>query len=278
MLTSKIGRHGELRLRFVQCQNKTTLVENYSRPPLQVMRAIPGGSGSLCIYLLSPTGGVVQGDFYNMALELDAQTHVLFTTTSATRVYKMPIGQAEQHIQVTIQQGAILEFVPDATILYAGADFKQTMEVTLQPGALLILHDLVMPGRLAQGEFLQFRRYSNRLIVRDVAGLLLYDSVHLEPAAMNLQQAGILEGFACWGSFYVLGDITRWQFDMDSLYQTYTGSSLKDDTLSAASLLSRNGFCVRILGNRLESIYAHFAELRLTLRVCLGLSGETLRK
>lgn len=278
MLTSEIGRHGELRLRFVQRQNKTTLVENYSRPPLQVMRAIPGGSGSLCIYLLSPTGGVVQGDFYNMALELDAQTHVLFTTTSATRVYKMPIGQAEQHIQVTIQQGAILEFVPDATILYAGADFKQTMEVTLQPGALLILHDLVMPGRLAQGEFLQFRRYSNRLIVRDVAGLLLYDSVHLEPAAINLQQAGILEGFTCWGSFYVLGDITRWQFDMDSLYQTYTGSSLTDDTLSAASLLSRNGFCVRILGNRLESIYAHFAELRLNLRVCLGLSGETLRK
>src|SRR5688572_10518227 len=92
------GRHGELKLTFEQRAAQTTLAERFSRPPLQVMRAIPDSAGCLCVYLLSPSGGIVQNDQYQMQICLSAGTHGLLTTPAATRVYKMPDGCAEQHL------------------------------------------------------------------------------------------------------------------------------------------------------------------------------------
>src|SRR5688572_30135099 len=149
MSLHSIGRDGDLRLTFAKQGKHTTLTESYSRPPLQVMRAIRDAAGCLCVYLLSPTGGVVQNDRYNIHISVGDDAHALFTTQSATKVYRMPDGCAEQSLRIDVGRNALFEFVPDAVILFADADLRQTIEVTLQPGALAVLYEIVMPGRLA---------------------------------------------------------------------------------------------------------------------------------
>lgn len=242
------------------------------------MRAIPDGAGCLCVYLLSPTGGIVQDDCYSIDVTTGARTHVLFTTPSANRVYRMPTGSAEQHIRIIIDEGALLEFVPDATILFAEADFSQTIDITLKTGALLVLHDIVMPGRLARGECLQFRRYRSRLIVRDEGGLLLYDSAVIEPSARPLQQTGILEGFTCWGSFYIVGDLSFWNIDAPQFCQAHAGDMTGTGYQGGLSVLHRSGLSARLLSQRLDAIYTRFADLRRALRESIGLPGGILRK
>lgn len=278
MTLSAVGRAGELRLSFVQRHQQTQLVENYSRPPLQVMRAIPDKAGCLCVYLLSPSGGVLQDDRYTIDISAGADTHALFTTPSATRIYRMPTGSAEQHIRLNVDANAIFEFVPDANILFADADFYQTMDVTLQPGALAVIQDVVMPGRLARGECWQFRRYRSRLRVRDEQGWLLYDAAQIEPASQNMQQIGVLDGFACWGSLFMVGDLAQRGIDAEAFARAYTERMAGNDYQAGLSLLPRNGLGIRILSHHLDVIYALFAELRLALRGCLGLPSETLRK
>lgn len=272
-----IGRDGELRLTFARRGGSTILVENYSRPPLQVMRAIPDSAGCLCVYLLSPTGGVVQGDRYAVHIAVGEGVHALITTQSATKVYRMPEGCAEQTIHIEVEPNAVCEFVPDAAILFADADYRQRIDIRLHSGALLILHEVVMGGRLARGECLQFRRYANRLVVRDDAGLLLYDSAEIESARDDLTAIGRLEGHACWGSAYLLGDLTGRGIDAAAFCAAH--QPLFEDKLGGLSPLHRGGVCARLLSAQIEPIYATFHHLRAIVRTQhLGLPETPLRK
>jgi urease accessory protein len=273
-----IGRDGKLRLTFAKRDGATALTENYSRPPLQVMRAITDSAGACCVYLLSPTGGVVQGDRYSVEIDVGEGAHALITTQSATKIYRMPNGCAEQHIRIGVGSGALLEFVPDAAILFADADFRQRIEITLHTGALLILHEVVMPGRLARGERLQFRRYANRLSVRDEAGLLLYDSAKVEPDRLDLNAVGRLEGAPCWGSFYLLGDLAGHGIEAAAFCAEHQAMFTGEAALGGLSPLYRNGVSARLLSARLETIYAACQGLRGQVRTRLGLVDAPLRK
>jgi len=266
-------------LGFARRAGQTALVESYSRPPLQVMRAIPDAAGCLCVYLLSPTGGVVQGDRYSIHIDVGEGSHALFTTQSATKVYRMPENCAEQTIQIDVERGAIFEFVPDAAILFADADLRQSIEITLHPGALALVYEIIMPGRLARGEHLRFSRYVNRLTVRDEAGLLLYDAADIEPARDNLNAIGRLENYACWGSAYLVGDLAAWNMNAAAFCEAHRDLLEREDAIGGLSPLYRNGLCARMLSQRLETIYTAFHDLRQIMRTrYLGLPHAPLRK
>jgi urease accessory protein len=277
-----IGREGELRLTFERHEDKTVLSQNYSRPPLQVMRAIRDEAGCLCVYLLSPTGGVVQHDRYRINLTLEDGAHALFTTQSATKIYRMPDGCAEQWVQIEVGRGALLEYVPDAAILFAEADFHQRTEVTLAAGGVALLTDVIMPGRLARGERLQFRRFANRFVVRDEAGLIAFESSVMQPALTDFDALGRLDGFSCWGTAYIVGDIAGRGGDFQRFALNFH-SRLADllpakDGIGGISLLHRGGLSVRVLSHRLETIYTVFHALRDHLRTTIHIPVTPLRK
>lgn len=278
-----VGRNGELRLTFAQRAGRTVMTENYSRPPLQVMKAITDGAGCLNVYLLSPTGGVVQGDRYAIRIDVGANAHALFTTQAATKVYRMPNGCAEQTIRIEVQAGAVFEFVPDAAILFADADLSQQIEVTLHEGALLFLHEIVLPGRIARGERLQFRRYRNRVTVRDGEGLLLHDAATIQPSlpygGQDMDASGVLEGYTAWGSAYLLGDLAGRGIDAEAFCASHQDLFKMDEGIGALSPLYRNGVGARVIARRLETVYAAFHGLREVVRTrYLGLPAAPLRK
>ncbi len=279
MLPDIVGRAGVLRLAYERRAGDTVLVENYSRPPLQVMRAIPDAGGCLCVYMLSPTGGVIQEDRYDIRVHVGEGTHGLLTTQSATKVYRMPDGCAEQRIHIEVKGDAFFEFVPDATILFADADLFQQIEVTLHPGALLLLYEIVMPGRLARGECLQFRCYTNRLIVHDAQGLLLYDCAEIRPLQQDFSSLGRLEGYACWGNAYLLGDLDAWGIQATPFCDEHHHLLEQAGGIGGLSPLYRNGIAVRLLAPRLEMIYNVLYELRALIRTrYIGPSDTPLRK
>jgi urease accessory protein len=274
-----VGRNGELRLTFALRGEQTALVENYARPPLQVMRPIPDAAGCLCTYLLSPTGGVVQNDHYAIHIKVGEGTHGLFTTQSATKVYKMPEGCAEQVVRIEVQTDAVFEYVPDAVILFADSDLRQNIEVTLHPGALALIFEIVLPGRFARGEHLAFRRYANRLSVRDSDGLLLYDAANLEPARDSLSSIGRLEGYTCWGSAYLVGDLARYRIDSAAFCAAHRELLDHESAIGGLTPLYRNGLMARMVSHRLETIYAAFHDLRALIRTqYMGLPHAPLRK
>jgi len=273
-----VGREGQLRLRFASHNNKTAMTESYFRTPLQVMQAIPDGAGCLGTYLLSPTGGVVQHDRYDIQITLEANTHALVTTVATTKVYRMPQGKAIQNITIDVGENAILEFVPDALILFKDADFEQRVTVKLQKGALCLFQDSVMGGRVAHhDEFLQFRQLRNRIEIKDVDGLIVYDAMNFSPNSHDHNRLGLLDGYTCWGSAYVVGDLSRFHCDNATFCNAVNDNSV-DDTLSSISELHRSGFAYRILANRLETLEQSYEKLRSNFRHALNIPYSSLRK
>lgn len=246
------------------------------------MRPILDAAGCLCVYLLSPTGGVVQGDRYALSLDIQEKAHALFTTQSATKVYRMPDGCAEQITHVEVGRDAIFEYVPDAAILFADSDYQQRLDVQLQPGALAFLSEIILPGRAARGERFRFRRYANRTIVRDPDGLILFESAAVCPHDVNLDVLGRMEGFTCWGNAYLVGDLAKRGIDVVSIGERYAGllERLQQDRgLGGISTLRRNGLVIKVISDRLETIYALFNDFRAHLRTAyLGLPAAPLRK
>lgn len=262
-LQSQVARHGELVLTFAEGVGRSLLKTSFFRTPLQVMHPLIDAAGCACVYILSPTGGIVQGDRYTIHIVVEPGAHALVTTLAATKIYRMPDDHAEQTIHIEVMAGAVLEFVPDAAILFENADFRQAIEITLHDGAVMIFQDSIMAGRLAYGELLKFRQYQNQLTVQDAHGLLLVEKQQIRPHAQQLEQVTLLGGYRCWANWYLLGDLGRIHFDARQFCEDYQAPG---GMLGSATRLHRNGVRVALLGDYWSPVAIALDQLRHTVR------------
>jgi urease accessory protein len=61
--------------------------------------------------------------------------HALITTAAAGKIYRSNGLEARQSIQIQVAAGACLEWLPQETIVFNGAIYRQNMRVELTPGA-----------------------------------------------------------------------------------------------------------------------------------------------
>ena len=278
-IDSNAGRHGELKLVFVHQDDRTVMAQNFFRVPLQVMKPRYDESGCACVYLLSPTGGVVQGDDYQIEVTLAPNTHVTLTTQASTKVYAMPLQGATQSMWVRVGKDAIFEYLPDSTILFRDANFSQGISLFLEHGAKVALQEIVMPGRLARGETLVFSQYQSCIEMSDSAGLLLYDTCRLQPKCQPyLTGLGVLEGYPCWGSWYLVGDFEMPWWEMLCEFAEPALNQLPKST-GGLSQLHRGGIAIRMLAHSAEVIQATFQTIWNWLKTeHFGLETVDLRK
>ena len=131
-------------------------------PPWKVVRAFAlPGSGCL-VHLHNVSGGVLAGDRLSLDVEVKAGAAAQITTTGATRLYRHRAGAAdsEQHVRFSVGDAALLEYLPDAVIPFAGSRHVQRTEILLGRGAALFWWEVLAPGRLAAGERFAFERLS----------------------------------------------------------------------------------------------------------------------
>lgn len=150
------GWHGSLDLVFAQRYGTTELIHSQVKAPLKVQRPFYP-EGPIChSVVLHTAGGVVGGDLLSVNCHLQPNTHALITTAAAGKVYRSNNIQARQSIQVQVAAGAYLEWLPQETIVFNGAIYRQDLKVELTPGASWLGWEITRFGRTARGErFLQ---------------------------------------------------------------------------------------------------------------------------
>jgi urease accessory protein UreH len=129
----------------------------------------------------------------------------------------------------------------------------------------------------AERQASKFRRFKNQIRVEDSCGLLLFDSIDLQPSPDDLRKLGLLDGFAAWGSWYLLGDFAAWGIDAAAFCQANQDLS-NPHGIGSISRLYRNGLSARFLSNRLEFIDKHFEGLRKGFRESIQRPYTALRK
>jgi len=216
-------------LLFRRHGGKTALQRAAHHGPLRVQRPFyPEAEGCCHVYLLHPPGGMVIGDALAISASLEAQCHALITTPSAGKVYGAKgdhhIQQQQVHLQVA--DAAVLEWLPQETIIFNSANARLQTRVDLAASAGFAGWDILRLGRAASGErFLQGSCHQRFELWREGKPL------HIE---RNQIEAGADLQHAVWG---LRGHNTFGTL----LITTQLEAALIDDLLSQLNGLSGSG-------------------------------------
>ncbi len=283
---TRVGRDGSLRLRFERRGPATVVAGCRYTLPLQVLAPVALDDPAAVVSILNPTGGLVGGDRLSIDVHVAAGAHAVLTTPSATRVYRAEGEPTIQTVRLSIGPRAVVEWVPDHTIPFAGSALRQKIEVELDEHGGLILVDAFSAGRIALGEAWRFAVLESAISLRDPRGLLLHDrfvlrgrsdAVHgappAEAAAAAFDGLGFAESHPYFASIAVVGGFDRDRFaaDVDGLQA--------DGMRLGVAMLPRRGALVRCLASTAPALLdAIDGCWRLGRRALLGLSPLALRK
>ena len=256
MDVGKTGKIGFLKLTLESDsqRNKTIITEQLSRVPLYVQKAlyydetIPSMAH---VFVLSPSGGVLQGDRYRTDIELKngAMSHI--TTQGATRIYKMNSNYATQMINLNVGKDCYLEFLPEQLIPYKNSRYYQKATFKIDDSATLVYSETIVPGRVAMGELFDYDICCLKtLCYDDKQEIKFHDNCILEPKKQTMNSLGIFGNKTAHSMMYV---VTK-QECIEELYETINQLFKdNDEIIGGASILPNNsGLSVRVLSNSSE--------------------------
>ena len=172
---ARVGRDGTLSLRLERRGAATVLAGCRFTLPLQVLAPLALDGPALVVSMLNPTGAVLGGDRLTIDVHAAAGTHGLLTTPSATKVYRSDGPVAVQDVRLVVEPDAVVEWIPDHTIPFAGAAYRQHLRARVGAGATLVVVDAFAAGRVARGERWRFRLLESALSITDADGSVLHD-------------------------------------------------------------------------------------------------------
>src|ERR1700686_1060069 len=174
-----------LRLNFSRDSgsDRTFLAGSFQEAPLKVVRAFAMEDGTALAHLHNVSGGLLGGDCLTMQVNLASGTKVQLTTTGATRIYRNREGfsATTQCSEVSVGEGALLEYLPDATIPFAGARYAQQTSIELAADAGLFWWEIVAPGRQARGELFDYEEFAMRTHVSALGRRIAAENLCLRP-------------------------------------------------------------------------------------------------
>jgi urease accessory protein len=147
------GWHGSLDLVYAKRDGATEITHSFAKAPLKVQRPFyPEGKKVCHSIILHTAGGIVGGDRLSQKIQLEPDTQSLITTSAAGKVYRSNGQQARQTVEIKIDRGACLEYLPQETIVFEGAVYRQDLRVELAPEASWLGWEINRFGRSARGE------------------------------------------------------------------------------------------------------------------------------
>lgn len=281
-----VGKAGKLGAIFLLLEkndriNKTVIKEQFSKVPLFTQRALyleESLPSMAYIYIISPSGGVLQGDRYRIDINLSKNAIAHITTQGATRLYRMNKNFATQILNITLDSNCYFEYVPDQIIPYRDSRFYQSVNLNLDDTATMIYSETIVPGRMAMGEYFDYDVCYLKTVAKSHNGSLKFiDTALLEPKRNKLKRFGILEDFNMLSNMYIL-TLSKY---IGILTERISGDLVHyEKVVGGCSVLPNNsGIVVRILGNTIDNIKEVIHDI---LRICrqeiIGAEFSGIRK
>ncbi len=198
---SRSGWHGQLQLTYRHRRAKTQAIEHHGIAPLKVQRAFyPEGDAICHNTILHTAGGIVGGDRLQISIDLQPQSRAVITTAAAGKIYGSNYNLASQTIVQNISDNACLEWLPQETIIFNGANFHQHLRVNLAPTASWLGWEILRFGRTARGEKFTHGIWKSATEVYR-QGYPIWIDRQLLTGDETIDRVNILAGYPIVGSF-----------------------------------------------------------------------------
>ena len=281
----EVGKSGKVGILDLELQTdntgKTVITKQFSQVPLQIQRALyPERSlpGMAYLYVISPSGGILQGDRYRTDILLKNKAIAHMTTQGATRIYSMNSNSASQMLNITVDENCYFEYIPDQIIPYKNSRYYQKVNLDVHDNSTLIYSEILTPGRVAMGESFEYDICFLRTHSKNQDKKIRFlENTKIEPKKQRLKDFGILGDYKITGTVYVL---TRKE-NVIELENAINKNIKNTEKVSAGTsiLPDESGIIIRILGNKTDSIFDMiFKILEISRKKILGASFSKIRK
>jgi urease accessory protein len=147
------GWRAHLTLGFALHDARTVLGRRAHVGPLVVQKPLyPEGDAVCQCIVVHPPGGIAGGDQLELDVSVAAGAHAQLTTPGAAKWYRTTGPRATQRLRFAVGADAVLEWMPQGTIVFDGADAASDITIRLEGNAAFIGWDIVCLGRTASAE------------------------------------------------------------------------------------------------------------------------------
>ena len=280
-----VGKSGKVGILDLELQKnstgKTVVTKQFSQVPLQFQRALyPENSlpEMAYLYVISPSGGILQGDRYRTDVSLKNKAIAHMTTQGATSIYSMNSNFASQILNITLDENCYLEYIPDQIIPFKNSRYYQKVNLNVHNNSTLIYSEILTPGRVAMGESFEYDICYLRTHCKNQDKKIRFlENTKIEPKKQRMKDFGILGEYSIVGTVYIL---TR-KDDVIELENTINKDIKNTEIVSVGTsiLPDESGLVIRILGKKTDSVFdVIFKILEISRKKILGASLSKIRK
>ena len=280
-----VGKSGKVGILDLELQadsaGKTVVTKQFSQVPLQIQRALYLENSlpeMAYLYVISPSGGILQGDRYRTDILLKNKAISHITTQGATRIYSMNSNSASQMLNITVDEDCYLEYIPDQIIPYKNSRYYQKVNLNVHNNSTLVYSEILTPGRVAMGESFEYDICYLRTHCRNQDKKIRFlENTKIEPKKQRLKDFGILGEYQIVGTVYIL---TRKEKAIE-LENTINENIKNTDAVSVGTsiLPDESGIVIRILAKKTDNIFdVIFKILEISRKKILGAAFSKIRK
>ncbi|WP_339515808.1 urease accessory protein UreD [Pseudomonas sp. RL_15y_Pfl2_60] len=167
--------HAELELGYARDADTTRPVMRRHKGPLRVQKHLYAEGPQVCQHIIvHPPGGIAGGDRLDIDVNLGENAWAQLTSPGAAKWYRAA-GPAYQQLNIRVEAGATLEWLPQETIVYSAAQAELTSNIELLGDGQLFYWDIVALGRPASHERFDLGHFQAELNIRRDGELLWHE-------------------------------------------------------------------------------------------------------
>lgn len=259
--------YANLELSFKADHKRTILHRRKHFGPVRVQKMLwPEKTGVCHAIIVHPPAGIAGGDHLSFQIDAEQYAHAVVTTPGAGKWYKSNGKPAFQHIHIHVKNHAILEWLPQETMLFNGANANSETIVHLDQTASFIGWDLLVLGRQAQQEKFEQGRYQNHFKLYRNQTLLVADSLNFVGNDRWLSSCLGMNSCAVMGSFWAVPpEKFRANMHLDQQLDLIRELIMRMNTPVTLTILG-DVICARYLGQDVRQCHDAFAAIRAKLR------------
>jgi urease accessory protein len=157
--------------------------------------------GTLDAVIVNTAGGMTGGDRFDFEIEVGTHAKLTVTTAAAEKIYRSLGPLTEIAVRLGVGRGGKLIWLPQETILFDRMRLQRTIDVTMAPGASLLLSEVTVFGRGAMGESVHEGHFFDRRRVRVDGKLIFAETIGLDGnITERLAQRAVTRGGVAIGS------------------------------------------------------------------------------
>lgn len=258
--------NAELDLVFKQRKDgRTYISDQFFKLPLQVFPTCDNETdGTTFLYLLNPSGGMLENDVFKLDFTLCQGAKAVITTPSSNKIYRCESGRrAYQRLDVCVEKDAVLEYIPEHSVPYRNSSFEQENVFRIARFGTLFTWDILMPGRITCGEFFDFSSYSSLFEIYYDDKLLIREKNKISPEHVHTSSCACMRYYKLSAvCYYVTEKIS------DALKENVLQLFIKNnnDIYGGISMPCENLAVIKILANDISSMKYFLFELWNCLR------------